>query len=138
MKLSQALVELYLALIKDGVLILDLTAAPDNYNAPVLKAASLMDNYTFYRFSKICELFVNGKDIEEITLIFHNTRSGNPQVDIFFRYYFEWWKKAEKIWSWRNGSFSPLARIKFRLIDKSKRLERELERAGKEGTSGMY
>ena len=54
MKLSQALVELYLALIKDGVLILDLTAAPDNYNAPVLKAASLMDNYTFYRFSKIC------------------------------------------------------------------------------------
>ncbi|MCR5252806.1 MAG: hypothetical protein K6C98_03710 [Treponema sp.] len=38
-----------------------------------------MDNYTFYRFSKICELFVNGKDIEEIALIFHNTRSGNPQ-----------------------------------------------------------
>lgn len=46
------------------VLILDLTAAPDNYNAPVSKAASLMDNYTFYRFSKICELFVNGKDIK--------------------------------------------------------------------------
>lgn len=63
------------------VLILDLTAAPDNYNAPVSKAASLMDNYTFYRFSKICELFVNGKDIEEIALIFHNTRSGNPQVE---------------------------------------------------------
>ena len=72
MKLSQALVELYLALIKDGVLILDLTAAPDNYNAPVLKAASLMDNYTFYRFSKICELFVNGKDTEEIALIYNS------------------------------------------------------------------
>ena len=119
------------------VLILDLTAAPDNYNAPVSKAASLMDNYTFYRFSKICELFVNGKDIEEIALIFHNTRSGNPQVDIFFEYYFEWWKKAGKIRTWRNGSFSSLARIKFRLIDKSKRLGRELERAGKEGTSGI-
>ena len=38
MKLSQALVELYLALIKDGVLILDFTAAPDNYNAPVLSS----------------------------------------------------------------------------------------------------
>ena len=83
MKLSQALVELYLALIKDGVLILDLIAAPDNYNAPVSKAASLMDNYTFYRFSKICELFVNGKDIREIACIFHNTRSGNTKVDIF-------------------------------------------------------
>lgn len=34
------------------VLILDLTAAPDNYNAPVSKAASLMDNYTF--FLKYC------------------------------------------------------------------------------------
>lgn len=131
MKLSQALVELYLALIKDGVLIMDLTAAPDNYNAPVSKAASLMDNYTFYRFSKICELFVNGKDIREIECFFHKTRSGNPQVDIFFEYYFEWWKKAEKIWTWRNGKFSPLARIKLRLIDKSKRLERGLERAGK-------
>ena len=131
MKLSQALVELYLALIKDGVLILDLTAAPDNYNAPVSKAASLMDNYTFYRFSKICELFVNGKDIREIECFFHNTRSSTPQVDIFFKYYFEWWKKAEKIRTRRNDSFSPLARIKFRLIDKSKRLERELERAGK-------
>ena len=61
-----------------------------------------MDNYTFYRFSKICELFVNGKDIEEIALIFHNTRIGNPQVDIFFEYYFEWWKKAGKIWTWRS------------------------------------
>ena len=131
MKLSQALVELYRALIKDGVLILDLTAAPDNYNAPVSKAASLMDNYTFYRFSKICELFVNSKDIREIECIFHNTRSGNPQVDIFFKYYFEWWKKADNIRTWRNGSFSPLARIKLRLIDKSKRLGRELERAEK-------
>ena len=90
-----------------------------------------MDNYTFYRFSKTCELFVNGKDIREIECFFHNTRSGNPQVDIFFEYYFEWWKKAEKIRTWRNGSFSPLARIKFRLMDKSKRLERELERAEK-------
>ena len=44
----------------------------------------------------------------------------------------------KKIWTWHNGSFSPLARIKFRLIDKSKRLERELERAGKEGTFGIY
>ena len=131
MKLSQALVELYRALIKDGVLILDLTAAPDNYNAPVSKAAILMDNYTFYRFSKICELFVNGKDTEEIALIIHNTRSGNPQVDIFFKYYFEWWKKARKIKTWCNGRFSPLARIKFRLIDKSKRLGWELEIAEK-------
>lgn len=96
-----------------------------------------MDNYTFYRFSKICELFVNGKDIEEIALILHNTRSGNTQVDIFFEYYFEWWKKAGKIRTWRNGSFSPLARIKLRLIDKSKRLGRELERAGKEGRPGI-
>ena len=44
----------------------------------------------------------------------------------------------KKIRTRRNGSFSPLARIKFRLIDKSKRLGRELERAGKEGTSGTY
>jgi len=35
----------------------DLTAEPNNYNSPVSKAASLMDNCTFYRFSKICELF---------------------------------------------------------------------------------
>lgn len=43
----------------------------------------------------------------------------------------------KKIRTWRKGSFSPLARIKLRLIDKSKRLERELERAGKEGMSGI-
>ena len=40
-------------------------------------------------------------------------------------------KKYEKNQDLRNGSFSPLARIKFRLMDKSKRLGRELERAGK-------
>ena len=40
-------------------------------------------------------------------------------------------KKYEENQDLRNGSFSPLARIKFRLIDKSKRLGRELERAGK-------
>ena len=47
-------------------------------------------------------------------------------------------KKYEENQDLRNGSFSPLARIKFRLIDKSKRLGRDLERAGKEGTSGIY
>ena len=57
MDLAEALVALYQALIKHGFLILDLTAKPDNYNSPVSKAASLMDNCTFYRFSKICELF---------------------------------------------------------------------------------
>jgi hypothetical protein len=57
MDLAEALVALYQALIKHGFLILDLTAEPNNYNSPVSKAASLMDNCTFYRFSKICELF---------------------------------------------------------------------------------
>ena len=44
----------------------------------------------------------------------------------------------KKIRTWHNGSFSPLARIKLRLMDKSKRLGRELEGAGKEGTSGTH
>ncbi len=41
------------------VLILDLTAAPDNYNAPVSKAAIFMDNYTFYLKDSIEEIFVS-------------------------------------------------------------------------------
>ena len=52
MKLSQALVELYRALIKDGVLILDLTAAPDNYNAPVSKAPASWIITLFTAFQK--------------------------------------------------------------------------------------
>lgn len=57
MDLAEALVDLYQALIKHRFLIPDLTSEQDNYNSPVSKAASLMDNCTFYRFSKICELF---------------------------------------------------------------------------------
>lgn len=45
MELSEALVELYKAVIKNGVLILDQTAEPDQYTTPVSKSVELFDWY---------------------------------------------------------------------------------------------
>ena len=135
MSLADALVDLYRSLIKNGVLILNLSAEPDNYNAPVSKAAELMDNYTFYRFSKICELFVSGKDIKEIECVFHNTRSGNTMVDILFEYYFDWYKKASNIRTSRYGKFSPLSRLRLKIISNERKLKRELEKMSEENST---
>lgn len=120
-ELTEALVNLYNAFTRDGVLVLESDIECNSAPEYIKKVSELLDKKNFCIFQKIAKIILKSPDNEQLQLALYNINTGNKKVDIFFKYIFNWWKKTSKIKATRLGLF----RAKF--MTQEKKLRKELE-----------
>ena len=92
-KLSIAIINLYYKVTQHGVLILglELKDCTEEYSQKYIQEIkNIVSKADFNNFENICQLITDGIEIPSVIEYFSSVKIENEQLNIFFKYLFDW------------------------------------------------